>query len=118
MSQAELLSIVGVLFGLLFGLVAVIFGVIRRDISKLEKWTVEKERFDREWRHSEYATKITAINAVLWPLKEKVDNLEGNQEDMREWKHAVIDPYIPRAVDEHERRINRLDAKVFNGGGK
>jgi len=118
MSQAELLSIVGVLFGLLFGLVAVIYGIVRRDISKLEKWTKEKDQFDYQFRHNEYASTITKINAELWPLREKVANMEGDQEGMREWKHMVIDPYVPRAIDEHERRINRLDAKVFNGGSK
>lgn len=89
MSQAELLSLIGTLFGLFCVLIAVIYSIMRRDIAKLEKWTVEKEQFDRQWRHNEYAPKIAAINALLLPSLEKVSN--------------------------HERRINKLDAKVFNG---
>lgn len=106
MSQAELVSIIGVLFGLLFGLVAVIYSIIRSDVAKLY-----------ESRHED-AQKFAAMNAVLWPLAEKVANIEEDQAGLREWKHLVIDPYVPRAIDEHERRMNRLDAKVFNGGIK
>lgn len=106
MSQAELLSIIGVLFGLLFGLVAVIYSIIRGDVAKLYGFLHEDVQ------------KIAAINAMLLPLAEKVANIEEDQTGLREWKHMVIDPYVPRAIDEHERRINRLDVKIFNGGAK
>lgn len=60
---------------------------------------------------------------IAWYATSKVmqwrqGRAEADILDLRKWKHTVVDPYIPRAVDEHERRINRLDAKVFNGGGK
>lgn len=35
--------------------------------------------------------------------------LEANLQGMRDWKHEVVDPYLPRAVDEHERRLNVLE---------
>lgn len=51
--------------------------------------------------------------------QEKIRTLEERLvksiDELREWKHDVVDPYLPRAVEEHERRINRLDARVFNG---
>lgn len=84
-------------------------------ISKLEQWTKDKEKFDYEFRHNEYAPAITHINSDLLPLMKQVEILEGEQKKAEQWKHNVVDPYIPRAIDEHERRINRLDAKIFNG---
>jgi len=86
-----------------------------RRIENIEKWTKDKERFDYQFRHDEYQTTIAKIYVALYPVIEKVETLEENVKELREWKHDVVDPYIPRAVDEHERRINRLDSKVFNG---
>jgi hypothetical protein len=88
---------------------------LREDIVRLEQWTKDKEKFDYEFRHDEYGRAITGINEKLWPAVTKIEALEKETESLREWKHMVIDPYIPRAIDEHERRINRLDQKVFNG---
>jgi hypothetical protein len=85
-------------------------------IGKLQQWTSDKEKFDHAFRHDEYAQAITSINVSLWPLVKQVEIMERSIEELRAWKHDVVDPYLPRAVDEHERRINRLDAKVFNGG--
>lgn len=85
-------------------------------IGKLEQWTKDKERFDHEFRHDEYGKAITTINFTLWPLDVQMKAVIKDLEDLRGWKHLTVDPYIPRAVDEHERRINRLDLKVFNGG--
>jgi hypothetical protein len=87
-------------------------------IGKLEQWSKDKERFDHEFRHDEYGKAITTINFTLWPLGKQVEIMERSVEDLREWKHMVVDAYLPRAVDEHERRINRLDQKVFNGGSR
>jgi len=57
----------------------------------------------------------TAVRVKIATLAETLRGLEKNVDDLREWKHTTVDPYIPRAVDEHERRLGRLDAKVFNG---
>jgi len=85
-------------------------------ISKLEQWIKDKEKFDYEFRHDEYAHAITDINMLIWTTKGKMEQAEKTLDELREWKHVVIDPWVPRAIEEHERRINKIDAKVFNGG--
>jgi hypothetical protein len=57
----------------------------------------------------------TAVRVTIATLIEKARTLEKSVDELREWKHEVVDPYIPRAVDEHERRLNKLDSRVFNG---
>jgi len=57
----------------------------------------------------------TAVRVRIATLAETIRGLEKDMDSLREWKHVTVDPYIPRAVDEHERRLGRLDAKVFNG---
>lgn len=66
-------------------------------------------------KHDEYAFAIANINSKLLPLEVQMKLTEKMIQELRDWKHDLVDAYIPRAVDEHERRINRLDAKVFNG---
>lgn len=62
------------------------------------------------------------VVAIRSADQDKIRSLEERLvksiDELREWKHTVVDPYIPRAIDEHERRINRLDSRVFNGGPK
>lgn len=87
-------------------------------VAKLEQWQKDKDHFDYEFRHTEYNTAISGINSQVWPLIQQVNTLDRSLTELREWKHEVGDAYLPRAVDEHERRINRLDARVFNGGTK
>jgi hypothetical protein len=48
-------------------------------------------------------------------LLERTVRAEKDIQDLRDWKHDVADPYVPRAIEEHERRLNKLDSKVFNG---
>ncbi len=43
-------------------------------------------------------------------INERVSVLEKRSQYMDEWKHETIDPYIPRAVDDLERRINKLES--------
>jgi phosphoenolpyruvate carboxylase len=74
-------------------------------VDQLEQWIQAKENA------------ITGINEKLLPMVNQVKQLEEDRTGIRAWKHLVVDPYIPRAVEEHERRINRLEGKVFNGGG-
>lgn len=50
-------------------------------------------------------------------LRERVSASEKNLEGLRDWKHLTVDPYIPRAVDDHHRRLDRIESKVFNGHG-
>ena len=48
-------------------------------------------------------------------LLERTVRAEKDVQDLRDWKHETVDPYVPRAIDEHERRLNKLDSKVFDG---
>lgn len=97
------------------GLIAVIYHANQERFAKIEQWQKDKQIADHDFRHDEYNQAITRINSELWPLLKQVELLEKKHEAYGDWKHRVVDPYIPRAVDEHERRLNKLDAKVFNG---
>jgi DNA-binding winged helix-turn-helix (wHTH) protein len=57
--------------------------------SRFEQYVKDKEKFDYDFRHGEYNNAISAINTQVWPL--------------------------PRAVDEHQRRLDRLETKIFGG---
>jgi hypothetical protein len=54
----------------------------------------------------------TAVRVSIATLNKAVAVLENEVDKLREWKHIVVAPYIPRAVDEHERRIGEVEAAV------
>jgi pterin-4a-carbinolamine dehydratase len=115
----ELLTVIfGAIQVIIVGLVVALRASDKERLVKLEQWTHDKEKFDYEFRHEEYARAIADINKVIWPTATKVEQLEASEKDLRGWKHAVVDAYLPRAVDEHERRLNRIESKLFNGGPK
>ena len=81
----------------------------RRDMmttfqSKLEGWTVEMDRrinlLESDFRQSQIGV-----------LHARVSQAEQFIDELREMKHMKVDPYIPRAVDDHERRITRLETQ-------
>lgn len=92
-------------------------GLVRVE-SRFDQYTKDKEKFDYDFRHGEYNIAITSINTQLWPLGERYGALEKRLDSLHHWKHEVGEAYLPRAVDEHERRLNRLEARVFNGSLK
>lgn len=53
--------------------------------------------------------------AELATMKARLDAVEKNAEGLRDWKHLTVDPYIPRAVDDHHRRLEHIERKIFNG---
>jgi hypothetical protein len=63
----------------------------------------------RLWDHVD---KCKDVHSRLAANEVRVDNVEKDVQGLRNWKHVVVDPYVPRAIDEHERRINRLDQKM------
>jgi hypothetical protein len=63
----------------------------------------------RLWDHVE---KCRDVHGRLSRAESQIENVEKDIVGMRLWKHTVADPYIPRAIEEHERRINRLDQKM------
>lgn len=63
----------------------------------------------RLWDHVD---KCRDVHGRLARTETKTEAVEKDIEGLRNWKHVVIDPYVPRAIEEHERRINRLDQKM------
>lgn len=118
--------VIGIGLLVILPLIGVVWTFLRKEISdarlaisqfeaRFEQWKRDKEKFDYEFRHNEYSPAISRINGDLWPLMKLVEGIDKRVGELKEWKHVVADAYLPRAIDEHERRINRLDAKIFNG---
>lgn len=63
--------------GVLLGLIGVIWRGLERRLDKHEQWQADKERFDYNFRHNEYAPKIAGINEKLWPLASDVEAIDG-----------------------------------------
>lgn len=108
-------GLIGAYVGLRMGLIEVKGDMkeAQNKIAKLDQWTHDKEMADVLFRRDEYMRAITDINTKLWPLAEQVKALDKNIDGVLEWK--VADAYLPGAVDEHERRLNRIESKIFNG---
>lgn len=53
--------------------------------------------------------------AEIAAMKERLNAIEKNADGLREWKHLTVDPYIPRAVDDHHRRLEHIERRIFNG---
>jgi hypothetical protein len=97
------------------GLIGLVWRAQEKRIKDLEDWRRDKEKVDYEFRHDELAPVIAGINRDLLPLVKQVEVCEKRVDELKDWKHDVADLYLPRAVEDHERRLNRLDARVFNG---
>lgn len=63
----------------------------------------------RLWEH---VVKCKEVTGSVSKAEAQIVSLQKDVEGLRNWKHIVVDPYVPRAIDEHERRINRLDQKM------
>jgi hypothetical protein len=75
----------------LLGLVGVIYALLLERLRNVEAW----------------------IRDHGAPLPSELQDVEVNVGGLRLWKHTTVDPYIPRAVDELDRRVGRLEDKVF-----
>lgn len=83
-------SIIVVLFSTL---VSILLWIVIREIRRLETTTA-----------SFFEQAITMAR-----YDERLKQLEVRREYMDEWKHLTVDPYIPRAMEDHERRISKLE---------
>ncbi len=81
---------------------------INKDVERMKE---DIGTSDHGMRHTVHKT-ANAVTELQRDLLATATRLEG----LHKWKHDVGEAYLPRAVDEHERRLNRLDSKVFNGG--
>lgn len=107
MDVAPLLWIGGILVSALVALIGLVYKTLDREIQSL-----------RDWRHGPYNSDYAklqledrAIEGKFNDLPARTKHCEEFIEELRDWKHETIDPYIPRAVDDLERRITRLESK-------
>ena len=76
---------------------------VRLSVAKLEVQTTH---------HQEEISRLRVwVETYGGALPTRVAQLEASHEQMREWKHRVIDPIVPRAFEDHERRITRIEEK-------
>jgi hypothetical protein len=124
--SADAKWVIGIGLLIILPLIGVIWAFLRQEIKdarayllqlegRFEQRTKDKDQFDYEFRHNEYSPAITRINSDLLPLMKQVEEIDKRVEELKKWKHGVVDTYLPRAVEEHERRLNRLETKIFNG---
>lgn len=104
-------AILGASTFLLGGLVTAVwlFSGVSKDVERM-KQDIGTSEFGMRYQGLKNAIELTTLRVQFDSAVERLDRLHG-------WKHSIGEAYLPRAVDEHERRLNRLEAKVFNGGG-
>lgn len=114
---SDLKWIIGLSLTVMIALLSVMWGILesRRKTfeTRVDQWMRDKEKAESDFRTIEYAPVIAGINKQLWPMDERVKTLEREQVKVEEWKHATVDPIVPRAVEDHERRLNRMEDVVF-----
>jgi hypothetical protein len=81
---------------------------INKDVERM-KTDIGTSEAGMRYQGVKNSIELTTLQAQFTALQQRVEGLH-------KWKHDIGEAYLPRAVDEHERRLNRLDAKVFNGG--
>ena len=79
--------------------------------TRFEQWIKDKERFDHDFRHDEYAQAVTTINLTLYPLAKEVEVMVNELDKLREWKHLKGDPYVG-AMDALKAQVDRIEARM------
>jgi len=69
----------------------------------------------RDFRHNEYNNRITQIQLDMRTDQKMIESAKYEVDALREWRHTVVDPYVPRVLDVFNERLGRLERKVFNG---
>lgn len=103
--------------GALLGIATFIIGGLVSAVWLLAGINKDVERMKEDIGTSEYGIRYQSLkNSIeVTTLKAQFDAALARLNSLHDWKHDTGDAYLPRAVDEHERRLNRLDVKVFNG---
>lgn len=83
------------------------------DKEREKAWWVWRDGLDEQLAERERQSERNT--ELLQRLEERVKALERDQNGIREWKHVVIDPYVPGAVNALKDRVDRIDRRVFNG---
>jgi hypothetical protein len=104
-------AILGMVTFLIGGLVTAVwlFSGINKDVERM-KQDIGTSEFGMRYQGLKNSIELTTLQAQFVAAVQRLDNLH-------DWKHETGEAYLPRAVDEHERRLNRIEAKVFNGHG-
>ena len=88
MTPEQLIGIIAVLFGLLVLIAGFFLRNLYKDVSELTK------------------------QVVILQERSRVSEVDRN--GLRDWKHRVVDPYVPACIDDHERRVERIE-RHLNG---
>jgi hypothetical protein len=83
------------------------------DTRREQDWKDWREQLDQTLREREAASQRNAES--LYRLGERMGAQEKRSDSLHDWKHKIGEAYLPRAVDDHHRRLERLERKVFNG---
>lgn len=122
-------SAIGILLSVVLALVAYLLKEDRQRIKNLEKDSVSRADFaqkiaelqsERMRLHTENRGKLDEIvqttreinthSVDLGRIDERLGHVEAYLDYLKQWKHLTVDPYVPRVLDDHDRRINRLEA--------
>jgi hypothetical protein len=121
--------------GIILLLLGILYRSIKEDakvsnsrIKELEDTAISKETFEAKFKevaeqriafHAENTTKLNEIGAdvkgflaqaiAIGRMDERVAILEKREAMFTHWKHEKIDPYVPKTIDDHDRRIHRLE---------
>jgi hypothetical protein len=78
--------------------------------ADFNKWQQQWEQTLRE-REAASQRYVESVHR----LAERLSAEEKRMDGLHRWKHEVGEAYLPRAVDDHHRRLERIERKVFNG---
>lgn len=79
--------------------------------SKL-RTILEYRDIQHEDRILDLEERLRSIEGIA--LEVRLQSLELDKKGIREWKHKVIDPYVPGAVDALKHRVDRVE-EFLNG---
>jgi len=105
-------AVLGVATFVLGGLVSAVWLLagINKDVERMK---ADIGTADSGMRQTVHKTSnfVTALQGELKAATERLTSLH-------EWKHKIGEAYLPRGMEDHERRLNKLEAKIFNGTHK
>lgn len=78
-------------------------------LRELQKDMEERDEKANKFRETAQ-DKLTDIMIKLSPVEVRISQVEKDLQGIRDWKHVVVDPFVPRAIEEHERRLNRMES--------
>lgn len=77
-------------------------------IERLRLHEENKEKLDQIIRTTQG---INDHSVEIARVQVRLTNVEAYQQYLRDWKHNVVDPLVPRAVEDHERRLQKQEAR-------